>query len=157
MGSRMAPHFSRFSKSWGLKHQQIGQFLRGGSTAAAENPSGTETFSARNLPPPMIRGVSHRVSPVFFLQLGHVSSVKQRTATSIWCISGMFRGQDCIRNLEKNQDEQSSWVSTNCWAAETLCIRPVHDWTPKCEDAKVSSFKSTSFFDGFSGHFSWDF
>ena len=110
-------------ESYGTPFQQIfkllgthsninksGSSLGGGSTAAAANPSGTETFSARNhLPPPMGRDPPAFSNPIahdpwsfassfagiFFCKLGHVSSVKQ------WCISGIFRGQDLFWEFGK--------------------------------------------------------
>lgn len=90
-------NINKSGSSWGV-----------GSTAAAENPSGTETFSARNHltppmgcdppafsnPSPMIRGVSHRVSPVFFLQTRACKLSQTKDCNKRWCISGIFRGQD---------------------------------------------------------------
>lgn len=82
-------------------------------------------------PSPMIRGVSHRVSPVFFFATRACKLSQTKDCKKRWCISGIFRGQDLFwESGNKNQDESL----TKCWAAETLCVWPVHDWTPQCED-----------------------
>lgn len=119
-------------ESYGTPFQQIfkllgthsninksGSSLGGGSTAAAENPSGTETFSARNhLPPPMgrdppafsnpspmIRGVSHRVSPVFFCNSG-MQAQSNKGLQQALVYFRKFQGSGFVLGVwEKNRDE----------------------------------------------------
>lgn len=146
MGSRMAPHFSRFSNSWGRTQTSTNRAVLWGvvlrlllKILPGQRLSAHETTCHRPWGVIHPHSVTHRPWSVefriefrrYFFATRACKLSQTKDCNKRWCISGSFRGQDLFWEFGK-KIEMSLLQSVE--QQKPYVFGPFHDWTPQCED-----------------------